>query len=207
MKRNPARMLLCAGLCAAAVIGTGVMSYAASWSSSGSETAQTDNRMTPRDDGSVMAKITAAGDGSLTVTFALKPEQRDGDGTGPAEDRAPDRESPPEKPAEGETLPEKRADGETPPEKPADGENPPAQPEEEGTMPAMPEGGNPWDRQGSGGMTMEFSTDETTVYLTGSTVITKGMEGREGTESDLAVGSIVRMILEDTQIISIDIME
>lgn len=96
MKRNPARMLLCAGLCAAAVIGTGVMSYAASWSSSGSETAQTDNRMTPRDDGSVMAKITAAGDGSLTVTFALKPEQRDGDGTGPAEDRAPDRESPPE---------------------------------------------------------------------------------------------------------------
>ena len=76
MKRNPARMLLCAGLCAAAVIGTGVMSYAASWSSSGSETAQTDNRMTPRDDGSVMAKITAAGDGSLTVTFALKPEQR-----------------------------------------------------------------------------------------------------------------------------------
>nr|WP_278778200.1 hypothetical protein [Enterocloster clostridioformis] len=39
MKKNSARMLLCAGLCAAAVIGTGLISYAAS--SSDSAAAQT----------------------------------------------------------------------------------------------------------------------------------------------------------------------
>ena len=72
MKKNSARMLLCAGLCAAAVIGTGLISYAAS--SSDSAAAQTDSRMPPQEDGSVMAKITAAGDGSLTGTIARKPE-------------------------------------------------------------------------------------------------------------------------------------
>ena len=76
MKKNSARMLLCAGLCAAAVIGTGLISYAAS--SSDSAAAQTDSRMPPQEDGSVMAKITAAGDGSLTVTIARKPEGKNG---------------------------------------------------------------------------------------------------------------------------------
>ena len=52
-----------------------------------------------------------------------------------------------------------------------------------------------------------FGTDETTVYLTDSTVITKGRSGQEGSASDLAVGSIVRMVLEDAQIIRVDIME
>lgn len=56
-------------------------------------------------------------------------------------------------------------------------------------------------------MTMEFGMDETTVYLTDSTVITKGRSGQEGSASDLAVGSIVRMVLEDAQIIRVDIME
>ena len=102
MKKNSARMLLCAGLCAAAVIGTGLISYAAS--SSDSAAAQTDSRMPPQEDGSVMAKITAAGDGSLTVTIARKPEGKNGDGTDGAKGRPADKETPPEKPETGETM-------------------------------------------------------------------------------------------------------
>ena len=90
MKKNSARMLLCAGLCAAAVIGTGLISYAAS--SSDSAAAQTDSRMPPQEDGSVMAKITAAGDGSLTVTIARKPEGKNGDGTDGAKGRPADKD-------------------------------------------------------------------------------------------------------------------
>ena len=175
MKKNSARMLLCAGLCAAAVIGTGLISYAAS--SSDSAAAQTDSRMPPQEDGSVMAKITAAGDGSLTVTIARKPEGKNGDGTDGATGRPADKETPPEKPETGETM--------------YDGQ----------------ENRNPLDGQDKGSMTMEFGTDETTVYLTDSTVITKGRSGQEGSASDLAVGSIVRMVLEDAQIIRVDIME
>ena len=102
MKKNSARMLLCAGLCAAAVIGTGLISYAAS--SSDSAAAQTDSRMPPQKMGAVMAKITAAGDGSLTVTIARKPEGKNGDGTDGAKGRPADKETPPEKPETGETM-------------------------------------------------------------------------------------------------------
>lgn len=113
----------------------------------------------------------------MTVTIARKPEGKNGDGTDGAKGRPADKETPPEKPETGETM----YDG--------------------------PENRNPLDGQDKGSMTMEFGTDETTVYLTDSTVITKGRSDQEGSASDLAVGSIVRMVLEDAQIIRVDIME
>ena len=103
MKKNSARVFLCAGLCAAVMAGTGLTGFADTTEAGNMQQMQ--GRGMRQDDGSVMAKITAVTSSTLTVVMAEKPEmQNDG------------------------TMPEKPADGETPPEKPADGENPPEKP-------------------------------------------------------------------------------
>ena len=93
-----------------------------------------------------------------------------------------------EKPADGETPPEKPADGETPPEKPADGETPPEKPAD-------------------GDTDKIFSGDSVVLTLTDATTITKGMEHTASTISDLSENSVVRMVLDGTTVVSIDIME
>lgn len=206
MKKNSAKMLICAGLCTVAICGTGVISYAETLSVSALEGSLEGGMKMPQEDGSLMAKITAVGDGTLTVTIAQKPERKSGDGTDRMEDGSAGGRTLPERLDDGETPPEKPADGETPPEKPANGETPPERPESGETPPAAVQGENSSDGQGKKNM-MNFSSDETTVYLTDSTSVTKGKEKEDGSVSELAAGDIVRLVLEDTQVISIDIME
>ena len=91
-----------------------------------------------------------------------------------------DGETPPEKPADGETPPEKPADGETPPEKPADGETPPE---------------------------MTFSDETQTLTLTDSTTVTKGPDHESADLSDLTADMTVRLVLDGSKVVSIEIME
>lgn len=97
-----------------------------------------------------------------------------------------------QKPANGQTPPEKPADGETPPEKPADGETPHAKPEN-GTDGKKPE--------------LNFDTDTTTIKLTSSTVITKGMEHTVVSASSLSADSVVKLVLNGTTAVNIELME
>ena len=131
-----------------------------------------------KEDNGVMAKIVSVGDDELTVVMAQKPA---------------DGETPPEKPADGETPPEKPADGETPPEKPADGQTPPAKPENGTDGREKPE--------------MKFDTDTTTIKLTSSTVITKGMEHTVVSASSLSADSVVKLVLNGTTAVNIELME
>lgn len=85
-----------------------------------------------------------------------------------------------EKPANGETPPEKPADGETPPEKPADGETPPE---------------------------MTFSDETQTLTLTDSTTVTKGPDHESADLSDLTADMTVRLVLDGSKVVSIEIME
>ena len=85
-----------------------------------------------------------------------------------------------EKPADGETPPEKPADGETPPEKPADGETPPE---------------------------MTFSDETQTLTLTDSTTVTKGPDHESADLSDLTADMTVRLVLDGSKVVSIEIME
>ena len=130
-----------------------------------------------QDDGSVMAKITAVTSSTLTVVMAEKPEMQN-DGTMP------------EKPADGETPPEKPADGENPPEKLEDGETPPQR--QEGQMEQKE---------------MNFSDEESSLTLTSDTVVTKGTDHESSSVSHLAEGSVVRLVLDGTTVVSIDILE
>ncbi len=85
-----------------------------------------------------------------------------------------------EKPANGETPSEKPADGETPPEKPADGETPPE---------------------------MTFSDETQTLTLTDSTTVTKGPDHESADLSDLTADMTVRLVLDGSKVVSIEIME
>ena len=83
------------------------------------------------------------------------------------------------KPADGETPPEKPADGETPPEKPADGDSKPE---------------------------MKFDGETMTVTLTSSTEYTS-REDESASASDIAEGRVLRLSLDGTKVVRVDIMK
>lgn len=186
-----ARGVLCAGVCALAIGGGSMLASYASTTETTAQEARMENP--PENDGSVMAKITAVDDDTLTVLLS---EQK-GHGAGRQEDGS--------QPAEGETPPEnlegksQPAEGETPPAKPegesqlAEGETPPERPEVESDQTN--------ERQ------MEFNGETATLTLTDDTVITKGMDKETASVSDLAADSVVRMVLDGTTVVSIDIMQ
>ena len=155
MKKNSARVFLCAGLCAAVMAGTGLTGFADTTEAGNMQQMQ--GRGMRQDDGSVMAKITAVTSSTLTVVMAEKPEmQNDG------------------------TMPEKPADGETPPQR------------QEGQMEQKE---------------MNFSDEESSLTLTSDTVVTKGTDHESSSVSHLAEGSVVRLVLDGTTVVSIDILE
>ena len=75
---------------------------------------------------------------------------------------------------------EKPANGEAPSEKPADGETPPE---------------------------MTFSDETQTLTLTDSTTVTKGPDHESADLSDLTAGMTVRLVLDGSKVVSIEIME
>lgn len=193
MKKRFSRILLCAGMCTALAAGASMTGYAASNGTEAASAAGTseEGQRPPKDDDGVMAKITAVSDDSLTVSTAQKPEmgEKPANGETPSEKPA-DGETPPEKPADGETPPEKPADGETPPEKPADGETPPEKPADGETPPEM-----------------TFSDETQTLTLTDSTTVTKGPDHESADLSDLTADMTVRLVLDGSKVVSIEIME
>ena len=193
MKKRFSRILLCAGMCTALAAGASMTGYAASNGTEAASAAGTseEGQRPPKEDDGVMAKITAVSDDSLTVSTAQKPEmgEKPANGETPSE-RPADGETPPEKPADGETPPEKPADGETPPEKPADGETPPEKPADGETPPEM-----------------TFSDETQTLTLTDSTTVTKGPDHESADLSDLTADMTVRLVLDGSKVVSIEIME
>ena len=193
MRKRFSRILLCAGMCTALAAGASMTGYAASNGTEAASAAGTseEGQRPPKEDDGVMAKITAVSDDSLTVSTAQKPEmgEKPANGENPSEKPA-DGETPPEKPADGETPPEKPADGETPPEKPADGETPPEKPADGETPPEM-----------------TFSDETQTLTLTDSTTVTKGPDHESADLSDLTADMTVRLVLDGSKVVSIEIME
>lgn len=196
MKKHSVRVLLCAGVCAAVMAGTCLTSFADT-TETDSQNVQMHERGMRQDDGSVMAKITSVSSSTLMVVMAEKPE-RQNDGTMP--EKPADGEIPSEMPADGMTPPEKPADGATPPEKPADGTTPPE---------LLADGESPSERPMGqmGNMEMNFSDEESSLTLTSDTIVTKGMEHEGSSISVLAEGNVVRLVLDGTTVISIDVME
>lgn len=198
MKKTSMKMLLCAGICAASMAGTGIIGYAATEGTVGE--TRIEGQKPPQDDGSVMAKITAVDGETLSVVISDMPTAHAGAG------KLEDGGTPPEKPADGEVPPESPANGETPPEKPADGEIPQGKPADGETPPEKPAGKsteNGKEKQ----LTMEFTGETVSLALTSETIITKGRERTEEDASALTVDSVVRLMLDGTTITSIDIME
>ena len=213
MKKNFLRVWMCAGACAAAIMGNSILSYASTVTSTATSTeadstssSETDKRGKGqrKDDGSVTGKIVEMDDNTLTVFMEEKPE-KSADGETPPEKPA-DGETPPEKPADGETPPEKPADGETPPEKPADGETPPEKPADGETPPEKPADGETRTERKNGMKERTYSTETTTLTITDDTIITKGKEKTEASVDALTADCEVRMILDGTTIVSIEIM-
>ena len=193
MKKRFSRILLCAGMCTALAAGASMTGYAASNGTEAASAAGTseEGQRPPKEDDGVMAKITAVSDDSLTVSTAQKPEmgEKPANGETPSEKPA-DGETPPEKPADGDTPPENPADGETTPEKPADGETPPEKPADGETPPEM-----------------TFSDETQTLTLTDSTTVTKGPDHESADLSDLTADMTVRLVLDGSKVVSIEIME
>lgn len=132
----------------------------------------------PEDDGSVTAKIVSADSSSITVYLSEQPEHN------------------------GEAT---QQDGDaTPPEKPADADDTAQLPEiTDGTMPERPEG----DGQRGGQGMMNFSEETTTLTLTDDTVITKGIEQESVSVSDLTADTIVRIVTDGDNVVSISVMD
>lgn len=115
MRKPFMKQLLCAGLCAASLSTAAVTSsrvitaLAAETSTQTTNTGDEDHKP-PKDDDSVMAKVTSVSGSTITVTTAQKP----GNGEKPA-----DGQTPPEKPAndgasaDDSNRPEMNFDGET----------------------------------------------------------------------------------------------
>ncbi len=218
MKRRTIKVMLCAGLCAAAIAGGAMFAYADTTSTDTTEESRPEK---PENDGSVMAKITAVGSSSITVVTADQPQGGGHRGGAPADGETPaEGETPPEKP-EGETP----AEGETPPEKPegeapAEGETPPELPEGE-TLPELPEGETPAEGEtpperpegetGEAGerhqMEMNFGTETTTITIDSSTTITKNRGEETLSISDLSVDDVIRVVLDETTAVSIEVMK
>ena len=182
MRKHVKGLLLCASVCSLAV-GAGMISYASTTTSSSTESSS-ETHTPPEDDGSVMAKIVSIDGNTLTISTADKPDHN-------GSQKPADGQTPPEKPADGETPPEKPADGETPPEKPADGETPPEK---------------PTDGDNSNRPEMKFSDETTTVTLTDSTEITKGRDHASASASSLSDDDVVRIVLDGTSVVKLDIM-
>ena len=196
MRKPFVKQMLCASLCAAA-IGTAAMasgSVLTAFAAESSSSTDAADKKAPEDDGSVMAKVTSVSGSKITVTTAQKP----GNGETPPEKPA-DGETPPEKPADGETPPEKPADGETPPEKPADGETPPEKPADGETPPENPADGDSRPE-------MKFDGESMTVTLTSSTEYTS-REDQSVSASDITEGSVLRLTLDGTTVVKVDIMK
>ncbi|MCD8121156.1 MAG: hypothetical protein LUE65_02810 [Clostridiales bacterium] len=218
MKRRTIKVMLCAGLCAAAIAGGAMFAYADTTSTDTTEESRPEK---PENDGSVMAKITAVGSSSITVVTADQPQGGGRRGEAPAEGETPPELPEGETMAEGETPPEKPegeapAEGETPPEKPegeapAEGETPPEKPEGETpaegeTPPERPEGetGEAGERHQ---MEMNFGTDTMTITIDSSTTITKNRGEETLSISDLSVDDVIRVVLDETTAVSIEVME
>lgn len=192
MRKHVKGLLLCASVCSLAV-GAGMISYASTTTSSSTESSS-ETHTPPEDDGSVMAKIVSIDGNTLTISTADKPDHN-------GDQKPADGQTPPEKPADGETPPEKPADGETPPEKPADGETPPEKPADGETPPEKPADGDNGNRP-----EMKFSDETTTVTLTDSTEITKGRDHASASASSLSADDVVRVVLDGTSVVKLDIM-
>ncbi|MCD8083771.1 MAG: hypothetical protein LUE86_09765 [Clostridiales bacterium] len=197
MKKRTIKLAICAGLCAAAIAGGAMFAYADTTSTDATEESRPEK---PEDDGSVMAKITAVGSDTITVVTADQPQGGGRRGGAPADGETPaEGETPPELP-EGETM----AEGETPPEKPelpegetmAEGETPPEKPE--GETGEAGEG-----RQ----MKMNFGTETMTITIDSSTTITKNRGEETLSLSDLDVDDVIRVILDETTAVSIEVMK
>ncbi len=182
MRKPFIKRVLCASLCAAAIGTAAVASQTGMIAFAAETSSSTDQaeKKAPEEDGSVMAKVTSVNGSKITITTAQKP----GEAGKPA-----DGETPPEKPADGETPPEKPADGETPPEKPADGETPPEKPADGDSKPEM-----------------KFDGETMTVTLTSSTEYTS-REDESASASDIAEGSVLRLSLDGTKVVRVDIMK
>ncbi len=210
MRKPFMRQLLCVGLCVAslstaAVTASRVITALAAETSTQTTNTGDEDHKPPKDDDSVMAKVTSVSGSTITVTTAQKP----GNGEKPADGQTPpekpaDGETPPEKPAAGETPPEKPADGETPPEKPADGETPPEKPADGQTPPEKP-ANDGTSADDSNRPEMNFDGETLTLTLTDSTeYTTRG--GQSVSASDITEGSVLRLTLDGTTVVRADIM-
>lgn len=180
MKKNGRNMFLCAGICILALTGCSMNSYATT-----AQTVQTGTQQDkpPADSGS-MAKITSVENSSITVVLAENAQKPEGE---PKQVSQSDGTALPEKPADGTTPPEKPADGTTPPEKPADG-----------STAADGEKSRP---------EMKFNGETKTYTIPSSAAITKGMEQKSASVSDLTVDTVVRITLDGETVTGINIME
>lgn len=200
MRKPFMKQLLCASLCAAslstaAVTASGVITALAAETSTQTSSTGDEDHKPPKDDDSVMAKVTSVSDSTITVTTAQKP----GNGEKPADGQTPpekpaDGETSPEKPSDGETPPEKPADGQTPPEKPADGETPPEKPANDGTL-----------ADDSNRPEMNFDGETLTLTLTSNTEYTTRGD-QSVSASDITEGSVLRLTLDGTTVVRVDIM-
>lgn len=96
------------------------------------------------------------------------------------------------------------------PEKPEGEQAPPEKPEGEQTPPEKPEkpAGDDADSDGSRKKgEMKFAAEETVVTITSDTSITKGMGQEAVTEDELTADLVVRIVLDGTTVVSMDIME
>lgn len=209
MKNAFAKQILCASVCMAVMAGMTMTGCAATvnaaetsaeattvssvvTASQGAETKKgpgSQEKPEKKQNGQ-MAKVVSVADDELTVMLAVQPER----GEKPEKAADGNEGERPEKPADGAEMPEKPADGTEPPEKPADGNGA-----------DMPKGG----KGGHQGMEMTFSEETTVLTLTDDTVITKGMgqEAESISVSDLEADSVIRVILDETTVVSIELME
>lgn len=220
MKKVFVKPILCASICMAVMAGMTLTGCAATVNAAESPvvTASAEavhemgERQRPdrKQDGQ-MAKVVAVEDDEITVMMAVQPErgerpEKKADGTAPSEKPA-DGTEPPEKPADGAEPPEKPADGAEPPEKPADGAEPPEK-SADGTMTSeKPEGGSGMHKSVLKNMEMTFSEETTVLTLTDDTVITRGMGQETVSLSDLTEDSVIRVVLDGTTAVSIELME
>lgn len=181
MKRDRMKTVLYAGICAMALAGTSLTSYAETETTSPGAEARMER---PEDDGSVMAKILTVDDDSITVYLAAQMEHNG------------------ERPELNGERPDQSGDT-APIGQPADTENIPEKPEySDDTVPAQMENE---DGRGGRGM-MDFSDETTTLTITDDTVITKGMNQESADISELSADSMVRIVVEDDTVVSIAIM-
>jgi hypothetical protein len=152
----------------------------------------TEEATAPAEAAGDMGKVTAIDGDTITLVMADVPEG----GAAPANGEAstdmekPDGEQPTdmEKPADGEQGTEMaKPDGEasTDMEKPADGEQ-------------STDMEKPADAGNGGSAEMQFTGEEQTITVTDATVITKDGSDTACTIDDIAVGSILRIVTDET---------